>query len=249
MRVRRRKREGFWFRCMTILSVCCVFAFSAVLYFYFVAPVSSQEDTSISDTSTPPRPSVAGASSWELTLVNASSPLPEGFSPPLSSIDSRGLQFDSRAISFLQELLSAMRDEGLSPLVCSAYRPAETQKRLFAQETASFVEQGLSSSQAVEAAKQAVAYPGTSEHELGLAVDIVAIDHQTLDDSYAQTPEAKWLREHCAEYGFILRYPSGKSEITGVIFEPWHFRYVGREAAVQIMSQGITLEEYLSSSS
>lgn len=92
-----------------------------------------------------------------------------------------------------------------------------------------------------------VAYPGTSEHQLGLAADIVARSYQLLDDQQAQTAEARWLKEHCAEYGFILRYPTDKTSLTGVIFEPWHYRYVGEEAAREIMGQGICLEEYLES--
>ena len=101
--------------------------------------------------------------------------------------------------------------------------------------------------QADERAAQVVARPGTSEHNLGLACDIVALDYQNLDDGYAETPEAKWLYENCAKYGFILRYPPDKEDITGVIYEPWHFRYVGEQAAQEIMQRGICLEEYLES--
>ena len=90
-----------------------------------------------------------------------------------------------------------------------------------------------------------MAYPGTSEHNLGLAADIVAKDYQLLDDKQAETPEAVWLEENCWRYGFILRYPTDKTGETGIIFEPWHYRYVGKEAAREIMEQGICLEEYL----
>ena len=106
-------------------------------------------------------------------------------------------------------------------------------------------EKGISYEKAYEEAGNTVAYPGTSEHQLGLAVDIVAKDYQQLDDKQANTEEAKWLKEHCAEYGFILRYPLDKTEETGIIFEPWHYRYVGKEAAKEIMEQGICLEKYL----
>ncbi|MEG2653790.1 MAG: M15 family metallopeptidase, partial [Ruthenibacterium sp.] len=83
---------------------------------------------------------------------------------------------------------------------------------------------------------------------LGLAADIVALDDQLLDEKQAETPEQVWLMEHCAEYGFILRYPEGKEAITGVTYEPWHYRYVGKEAAQYITQQGLTLEEYLQDS-
>ena len=91
-----------------------------------------------------------------------------------------------------------------------------------------------------------VAVPGTSEHQLGLALDLVDARHVKLDESQENTDAYKWLSKHCAEYGFIVRYPNGKTDITGIIYEPWHFRYVGVEAATYIMENGITLEEYLS---
>ena len=90
-----------------------------------------------------------------------------------------------------------------------------------------------------------MAIPGTSEHQLGLAVDIVDKHSQVLDNSQADTPAQQWLMEHSWEYGFILRYPEGKSEITGIIYEPWHYRYVGKEAAAEIHELGLCLEEYL----
>ena len=87
--------------------------------------------------------------------------------------------------------------------------------------------------------------PGYSEHETGLAVDIVSFGYQVLDGKQENTNENKWLRENCSKYGFILRYPKEKEEITGISYEPWHFRFVGKEAAEEITRQGITLEEYL----
>lgn len=86
---------------------------------------------------------------------------------------------------------------------------------------------------------------GTSEHQLGLAADIVAADYQVLEEEQENTPEQQWLMAHCQEYGFILRYPRDKQGLTGVGYEPWHYRYVGVEAAQEIMSQGLCLEEYL----
>lgn len=92
-----------------------------------------------------------------------------------------------------------------------------------------------------------VAVPGTSEHQTGLAMDIVDVNNQRLDESQESTAVQKWLIEHSLEYGFILRYPTGKSEITGIIYEPWHYRYVGREDAEQIHTLDVCLEEYLES--
>ena len=105
--------------------------------------------------------------------------------------------------------------------------------------------QGYAQTDAEEEAGKVVARPGTSEHQLGLAVDIVDLDNQNLDETQEDTAVQQWLMAHSWEYGFILRYPGGKSEITGIIYEPWHYRYVGRDAAAEIYAQGVCLEEYL----
>ena len=104
---------------------------------------------------------------------------------------------------------------------------------------------GYSQSGAEREAAKVVAYPGTSEHHLGLAVDLVSDEHVALDEGAERTKGYQWLVSHCQKYGFILRYPNGATDITGIIYEPWHFRYVGKEAAEEIMERGITLEEYL----
>ena len=104
---------------------------------------------------------------------------------------------------------------------------------------------GLDRAAAEELAADEVARPGTSEHQLGLAVDIISNAHPELNEAWAETEEAKWLTENCAQYGFILRYPPDKSDITGIVWEPWHFRYVGEDAAAYIMENGLCLEEYL----
>ena len=182
---------------------------------------------------------------WRLTLVNADCPMEEGYLPELATIDASGRQIDRRIAGELQRMLEDMEREGLSPLVCSAYRTWEKQASLFNNQLNKQLNQGLSPREAAAAASAVVAAPGTSEHQLGLAVDIVSFDYQTLDDGQERTPEFQWLQEHCWEYGFILRYPPRLSYRTGVIYEPWHYRYVGPEAAWDIMSQGICLEDYL----
>jgi len=182
---------------------------------------------------------------WMLVLVNAWNPMPDNYSPKLKSL-SNGLQFDERAISQLNDMLAAAKNQGLSPIVCSAYRTIETQRTLFKNKVSQLIASGLSLSHAEYEAQRHVAYPGASEHNLGLAVDIVSENYQLLDEKQANTPEAKWLREHCAEYGFILRYQKGKEAVTGIVYEPWHFRYVGVAAAWDIMVSGLCLEEYLS---
>ena len=184
------------------------------------------------------------SSDWKLTLVNASHPMEEGYEPELAEIENN-YYFDARAVKYLQEMLADGRKEGLDFWVCSAYRTIEKQRDLYEDKVRRLQAEGMSSRTALKEAGTVVAYPGTSEHNLGLAVDIVAKDYQMLDEKQEQTAEQQWLMENCWKYGFILRYPTDKTGETGIIYEPWHYRYVGREAAREIMEQGICLEEYL----
>ena len=125
------------------------------------------------------------------------------------------------------------------PGCSSAFRPQGTQEKLFQNKVNEFRALGYAEDDAIEAAGKIVAVPGTSEHQLGLAADIVDASHQVLDKSQESTAVQKWLMEHCWEYGFILRYP------TDIIYEPWHYRYVGKEDAKAITDSGLCLEEYL----
>ena len=182
---------------------------------------------------------------WNLILVNGEHPLPEDFQVPELTQLRNGQAIDSRVYPALQEMMDAARAEGLAPLICSSYRTWDKQEMLFANKVQSYLEQGDSQTAAEEQAAYWVARPGTSEHQAGLAVDIVDTNYQLLDAQQAETPVQLWLMEHCAEYGFILRYPTDKSDLTGVGYEPWHYRYVGIAAATEIMELGICLEEYL----
>lgn len=181
---------------------------------------------------------------WELLLVNGDHPLPEGFSVPELTPLRNGHAVDSRAYPALQAMMDGCRAAGLSPLICSSYRTEETQRQLFEREVESWRSQGCAQEEAEEQAARWVARPGTSEHQTGLAVDIVDVGYQMLDQGQESTAVQRWLMVHCAEYGFILRYPTGKSALTGVNYEPWHYRYVGVEAAREIMGRGLCLEEY-----
>lgn len=183
--------------------------------------------------------------SWKLTLVNAGHPMETGYVPPLSTVEGFEEQFDSRAIEPLQEMLRAMESYGLSPVVCSAYRTWENQEDLFRNRVQRFLDEGVSPEEAETLAAGRVARPGTSEHQLGLAADIVSAEYQLLVEEQENTPEQQWLLAHCAEYGFILRYPREKTSLTGIDYEPWHYRYVGEEVAEEITEKGLCLEEYL----
>lgn len=182
---------------------------------------------------------------WKLLLVNSENPLPSDFSTPELTQLKGGYKIDSRAYPALQEMMDGARAAGYQPLICSAYRSREKQTQLFENKTQTYLAQGYSRAEAEEKAAHWVARPGTSEHETGLAVDIVDQAYQMLDQKQEDRPVQQWLMAHCAEYGFILRYPTEKSDLTGVGYEPWHYRYVGVEAAKAIMDQNLCLEEFL----
>lgn len=184
------------------------------------------------------------ADGWNLILVNPWNSVPEDLEITLTSLKS-GHAVDERCYADLQEMMDDCRAAGLSPLICSSYRTQEKQEQLFNAEVNALLAQGLSEEEAKETAGTAIAVPGTSEHQLGLAVDIVDINNQKLDSSQEETPVQQWLMENSWNYGFILRYPSDKSEVTGIMYEPWHYRYVGKEAAEFIYENNICLEEYL----
>jgi len=194
----------------------------------------------------PPLPEADGPEdgSWNLLLVNPWNPLPEDFSVTLKELPD-GHSVDERCYQDLLDMLDACRAEGLSPLICSSYRTQAKQESLYQNKVERLVSQGFSREDAKAEAAKVVAIPGTSEHQLGLAVDIVDVNNQLLNSSQEDTEVQQWLMAHSWEYGFILRYPNDKSEITGIIYEPWHYRYVGKDAAKEIYDAGVCLEEFL----
>lgn len=179
-----------------------------------------------------------------LTLVNYKNKVPDNWQVNLVSLNNQQ-SVDQRAYQALQEMLDDAKKEGMNIIVCSSYRTYDKQKQLFVNKVSEYLKKGYSYNEAQEAASMWVAKPNTSEHQLGLAVDLVSRDNQRLDKSQEKTDEQRWLMENCQRYGFILRYPSDKSSLTGVNYEPWHYRYVGKEHAKKITRQGICLEEYL----
>lgn len=181
---------------------------------------------------------------WALILVNAEHPIPEDYTVTLTLLRN-GQAVDRRAYPDLQEMVDDMRAKGLSPLICSSFRTQEKQQKLYDAQVQKYLDKGYSREAAEEEASKWSAYPGTSEHQTGLALDIVSTAYQVLDEKQESTPEQAWLLENSWKYGFILRYPPEKSEITGIFYEPWHYRYVGKAAAKEIYDAGICLEEYL----
>ena len=188
--------------------------------------------------------SAPGQGEWNLLLVNPWTPLPEDFSVELVKL-SNGMQVDKRVHDSLEDMLAACQEAGLRPVICSAYRTQAVQTRLYNNKISRLRAAGYSRDTALKEAGRWVAVPGTSEHQTGMALDIVSAGYQVLNRRQENTAEQKWLMEHCWEYGFILRYPSEKCEITGIGYEPWHYRYVGKEAALAMRDSGQCLEEYL----
>lgn len=156
---------------------------------------------------------------------------------------------DSRAAPFFEEMLTASRSINIRLFLRSGYRSMATQQVNYDASIQRYLDQGKTRDEAVEATEAYYTQPGHSEHHTGLAFDIITQEYQQeiyeLDDRFAQTDAYRWLVENCATYGFILRYPQGKEDITGISFEPWHYRYVGVAHAKYIMSRGLCLEEYI----
>lgn len=181
---------------------------------------------------------------WNLLLVNKQHPVPKDYSFELGTI-AGSMQCDARILPELFAMLQAARDEGIYLAVCSPYRDIERQQKLFERKIKTHMGNGYSYLEAYKKASQIVTIPGASEHQIGLALDIISNDYTVLNAGFENTAAGKWLKKHCKEYGFILRYPRGKEDITGIDYEPWHFRYVGKEAAAIIMENELTLEEFV----
>ena len=240
----RRTRRLF----LVLLMAALLLVFATVLVRWLTAPpalsviepvqsVAQQEKDSAS---------VSGEArdSWQLILVNAQYALPDDFTVELADVGS-GHSVDARIAPDLQAMLDDCRAAGLSPLICSSYRTREIQQSLFDNKVQRLIAEGYALDAAQAKAGTVVAVPGTSEHETGLAVDLVDENNQNLDETQERTAVQQWLIAHSWEYGFVLRYPNGKSDVTGIIYEPWHYRYVGKEAAREIHEAGLCLEEYL----
>ena len=183
---------------------------------------------------------------WRLILVNKQHSIPDDYEVKLGKISTtRGIMnCDERIIDDLRDMLQAALDDGVTLEIQSPYRTEEYQKFLFNRRIKEYMGKGLSYMEAYQLAGLSVNIPGNSEHQIGLALDIVSSTFRTLAKEFEDTDGGRWLAENSYKYGFILRYPKGKEGITGVKYEPWHFRYVGVEAATVITEQGITLEEF-----
>lgn len=186
---------------------------------------------------------------WRLVLINKQHAIPDDYTFTFGSIHTPkgAMRCDERIIPDLLNMMKAAKEEGITLEIRSPYRDMNRQVYLFNRKIKEYMKQGMSYMDAYAVSSKTVTVPGASEHQIGLALDITCDTHSELTKSFGETEAGKWLAEHSCEYGFIVRYPEGKEYVTGIEYEPWHFRYVGVEAATIITGEGITLEEFVAS--
>lgn len=182
--------------------------------------------------------------SWQYLLANSDNNIGK-YSPQVVAVEETAQYFDERAVDALVDFLDAARAAGYSPYIMASYRPYSSQEYIYNGKASQLSWPDYPDAQDYADAAKLVAAPGTSDHQTGLAVDITDKYYSTMDASRMDQEFLTWLADNCAEYGFILRYPSSKVSITGWD-EPWHFRYVGKEAAVFIMDNNLCLEQFVS---
>ncbi len=182
-------------------------------------------------------------SDWRMILVNRDYILPDGYKPKLANAVDSGygdIYLDERVAPYYNEMYKAAYKDGIHLVPISGYRSVERQERNFENKIDYYMDKGYSKVEATQKAATIILPPGTSEHNAGLAMDICS-----LEQNFEDTEEFEWLCENAADYGFILRYPEDKQDVTKIIYEPWHWRYVGVEAAKAMKASGECLEEYL----
>lgn len=253
-RRKKLKRRAARKRILRFFTVCCCVAVMMVIAFllinihqinivepspYLSDPETAKSETELMNRSNVDKKTVVDETSWCLILVNKWNYIPDDYTVELTTL-ANGVRIDTRIYPALQKMFDSARKDNVYPIVASGYRTTEKQQSLMDEKINDYEDEGYSAAEAKEKAEAWVAIPGTSEHQLGLSVDINADGiHSTGSKVY------EWLDENAYKYGFIHRYPSDKTDITGIINEPWHYRYVGIEAAKEIKDQGVCLEEYL----
>lgn len=180
---------------------------------------------------------------WYLVVVSRYKRVPADYKPKLSSLlssEGYSVSLDSRVVPYYEQMYYDAKADGITLSPYSAYRRYSTQKNNYENRIARWRSNGYSYATAVNKTAEVILPPGASEHNLGLAVDINGTDYD-----FDNTAAYRWLSQNAHKYGFIQRYTSGKSEITGVVCEPWHWRFIGVEDATAIRGTGMCLEEYL----
>ncbi|MCR4756520.1 MAG: M15 family metallopeptidase [Butyrivibrio sp.] len=215
-----------------------------------ILATTSEDDTEIDENIEVPLSASMTATSfssydWKIILVNKHHPIPDDYEFPLGTI-SGTMRCDERIITPLLDMMRAASSDGVSLIICSPYRDMDRQTMLFTSKVGRYMNGGMSYMEAYNLASQAVTVPGSSEHQIGLAIDIISDGYSSLDEGFANTKAGQWLAANSYKYGFILRYPEGKEDITSIEYEPWHFRYVGVDAATVMTENNICLEEFWS---
>ncbi len=184
---------------------------------------------------------------WNLLLVNTEHRSPENYEDTeLVTFGSGEMLCDARAKPYIQQMLADAKEDGYNLYVLSTYRSIAKQTELFDKKVKSIMNnQHLDRPEAEKEAAKTVAYPGTSEHNIGLAFDIACDGHFDLTETFAQTQEFQWLEQHCTDYGFVIRFERDKTAMTGINYEPWHYRYVGKKHAKEMKRLDMCLEEYI----
>jgi len=253
MAKRKRSKNTAQKLFLVALAVLTVFSLRGRFMLITGAGVQEQPPIQQRESSQPPAPTptpdARPAKNEYTLLVNRANPLTEDYQVETREIicngQPTGKQFDVRVIDKLEKMLDDAAQAGYPMLVRSAHRSISYQKMLYTNKVNAYLNAGYTQAAAETEAAKWVAPPGTSEHNLGLVIDIVNQGYTgELEQYFEESDHFTWLYENCADYGFILRYPKGKEGITGIVYEPWHYRYVGEEVAHYIMENNITLEEF-----
>lgn len=213
------------------------------------ASETQTSDAVITESTAKEEPDVNIDNAWAMFLVNNNNPLPDNYDDVIKTSlvysSYRDYYMDSRMASYMTSMIDDAKADGIDLMVVSAYRTSAYQQQNFDSSLNDRINSGMTYEDAYKDTAASVAFPGKSEHNAGLAADIMSEEYTSMDDDGFKNTEAfKWLDEHAAEYGFILRYPENKSEYTGIIYEPWHYRFVGVYYANEIKNSGYCLEEY-----
>ena len=218
------------------------------------SPSESYPSSSVFESSTPSasqapasssqEPVVLPAPDWRLTLVNYNNPIPTDWNVELT-MTKYGYEVDARIVDDVDTLVNAAATDGVTLILCYGYRTLEQSQQLFEKQLKKQLSYGLTQEAAYAEAKRWVAPPGTSDHHTGLALDIVTPEHQVLNHQFANTRAGVWLEANSWKYGFVIRFPKDKQDITGITYEPWHLRFVGVTHAAAMHENDECLEEYV----
>lgn len=225
----RWRRQRRWIVVLSVIAVAAIVALTVWLGGAWLRDVSHRLPSRVQK-------------EWNLVVVNRWNPIPQNYAQPQLTELRGGQSVDSRIVPDLQKMFDAMRADGLNPQVTEGHRTSAEQQSIMDDKIAAYRAKGLSARDAQSEAAKWVAEPGTSEHEIGLAIDV---NSTNFNDAESNQAIWAWLAEHAWQYGFIQRYTVDKTDLTGVDAEAWHYRYVGIETAKTIYESGQCLEEYV----